>query len=239
MILFDEKKHTYYHTGLKKYLKSVTTRLKDIQNPFKEDYYSKYKAKEYGIAQEEVLRYWEYLRVVGTIKGSIVHNYLEKRWFGKIADYESMIPRIIFSLPTYEQLIFLNNLRTCITYAENFITDALERFEPLEAEKIVYNDKYAGQIDLLVYDKVIQDRRIIDYKTDKAIEYFNKFDNLKEPFSHLSNCNYNKYCLQTSCYNYLEGLTANPIIIHINENSENYNVIKADLYMDEAKILMS
>jgi len=239
MILFNEKNHTYYHTINETYLKSVTTRLKDIQFTFEEDVWSEIKAKDYNITQKEVLVYWNYLREIGTIKGSIVHNYLEKRWFGKIADYEAMIPRIIFSLPDYEFLSFLNRLRTCIQYAENFINDAYTRFEPLEAEKIVHNEKYAGQIDLLVKDKKIQKRRIIDYKTDKGIVFYNKFANLTGEFSHLSDCNFTKYSLQTNCYNFLEGLDEAPIIVHINENNDNYKILKADLYPKETKILMS
>ncbi len=239
MILFNDKNHTYYHTGLNKYLKSVTTRLKDFQIEFDEDTWSDIKAGDYGITQAEVIRYWDYLREIGTIKGSIVHNYLEKRWFGKIADYEAMIPRIIFSLPTYEFLSFLNRLRICIGYADNFVNDALERFEPIEAEKIVWNDNYAGQIDLLVKDKKLGKKRIIDYKTDKEISFYNKFANLTGEFSHLSNCNFTKYSLQTNCYNELAGLDEAPVIVHINEKNSNYQIIKADLYPREAKILMS
>ena len=239
MIIFDEKKHTYYHTGHNKYLKSVTTRLKDFNIEFDEDYWSEFKAKEYNTSSEEVQKYWNYLREVGTIKGSIVHNYLEKRWFGKVADYEAMIPKIIYKLPEYEFLMFMNNLKLCIRYAEQFVKDALIRFEPLTAEEIVYNDLYAGQIDLKVYDKKLQDKRIIDYKTDKKIEFYNKFESLKPPFEHLSACNFTKYSLQTNCYNYLGGMTLPPIIVHINESNPSYQIYKADLYPNEAKIIMS
>jgi hypothetical protein len=239
MILFNDKYHTYYDTEQNKYLKSVTTRLKDFQIEFDEDTWSDIKAKDYGITQEQVIQYWEYLRQIGTIKGSIVHNYLEKRWFGKIVDYEAMIPRTIFSLPDYEFLSFLNRLRICIGYAENFVNDAFTRFEPIEAEKIVSNKNYAGQIDLLVKDKKLGKNRIVDYKTDKEIQYYNKFANLTGEFSHLSNCNFTKYSLQTNCYNELEGLDEAPIIVHINEKNDNYKLMKADLYPKEAKLLMS
>jgi hypothetical protein len=239
MILFNEKDHTYYHTKLNKYLTSVTTRLKDFNIEFDEEYWSEYKAEEYKTDAENVKQYWEYLRRVGTIKGSIVHQYLEKRWFGKIIDYKELIPRIIYTLPEYEFLLFNRALDICINYAELFYKDAILRFEPIEAEKIVYNDLYAGQIDLEVYDKKLQDKRIIDYKTDKKIVFYSKFGNLTKPFDYLSDCNFTKYSLQTNCYNKLGGLTLPPIIIHINESNPSYKVYKADLYPKEANIIMS
>lgn len=60
-----------------------------------------------------------------------------------------------------------------------------------------------GQADQIIIQSLNQKRYmdIGDWKTDKRIDMFNKYKTkLKDPVSHLDDCNYVKYCLQLSFY---------------------------------------
>lgn len=67
-----------------------------------------------------------------------------------------------------------------------------------------------GQVDKCNFRQVEFTRGIVDtyvdiddYKTNKEIELENPFQKMKEPISHLDDCNYNHYALQISLYAYM------------------------------------
>jgi len=76
----------------------------------------------------------------------------------------------------------------------------LDNLEPgFYAELIVDFDIFCGQIDKLFINHKKQ-FWIDDYKTNKAIKVNNPFQRMKDPISHLEDCNYNHYRLQLSLY---------------------------------------
>lgn len=237
MVLFREKDHSYTNINTGERLCSVTQRIKSFEEPFDEKYWAQFKAEEYGVSQETVLRYWEYLRTVSAIKGSLIHKYLEYIFQWKSIDIE--YPKIIENLPAVEYSVFHTKFQKCLVLAKNFFKDYHERFELVAPEKIVFNSKYAGQIDNLSLDKEIGKKRIIDYKTDKEIKYENRFQTFIGILSHMEQCNFNKYSLQTHMYKELLGEeTADPIVVWINEDNDNYKLINVDDRSNEAKKLL-
>lgn len=237
MVIFREKDHSYINAFTKERLCSVTQRIKQFEETFDEDKWSGIKAEEYGRDQETVLRYWEYLRTVSSIKGSFIHLFLENIWQHKIIDIQ--YPKYIESLPPKEYIDFHQRTQKCIMLAKKFFEENYERFSFIAAEKIVHNEKYAGQIDNISLDKSIDLPRILDYKTDKAIEYYNQYQSFKDFLSHLSQCNFNKYSLQTYMYKeLLDFETAPPIVVWINENNDTYKLIDVKDCTIEAKKLI-
>ena len=57
-----------------------------------------------------------------------------------------------------------------------------------------------GMIDQLFYNEKSQKLEIWDWKTNKAIKENNKWQQFKEPLSHLDVCELNTYSLQLSFY---------------------------------------
>jgi len=101
-----------------------------------------------------------------------------------------------------------------------------ERYD-LFSEVIVYSKELAlaGTIDLLVYDKVEDTYKIIDWKTNKKLDtesFRNRMGNHKAT-SNIMDCNYFHYTIQLSLYRYIlekyYGLTvADTNISHLTES---------------------
>lgn len=141
---FIEKGHKYINIKTKKELISVTTALKKYQQPFDEDYWSKYKAKEYGVSQEVVLQNWKMKNDIGLFLGSLIHNYIEAYQYRKLIDFTT--PPSLDYLNASQRIIlerYKNNLKL---QAERFIKDFKSR-KLIQPELVVGNDVIAGQID--------------------------------------------------------------------------------------------
>lgn len=225
-IEFTEHNHTYTMDG--KRLTSVTTIIKQYQNPFDEEYWSRYIAlkrmgyrirpgnkgktvfinnKEYDIKEyssftdikhKDIIKEWNNIAEEGRTNGSAAHAYLEKAFFGKYPAKRNPVLDAIVHYVT----------ETCL-------------YVPMYSEFIVADKdmEIAGQIDLLCIDgkgNVV----IIDFKTDKELKTANKYDKLLSPLSELDDCNFNKYIVQLNLYRkllipYVD--IPNMYIVHIKE----------------------
>lgn len=232
--LFTEEGHTY-HNGQKSLI-SVTTFIKQFTEPFDEYYWSHYKAAQANgykvtkktftpdkyiytkVLPEDILRDWNNKKLIGTSVGTFVHNYLENIWRRKI-----------ISSPFFNVEIN-DRINKIIPHAHQFYLDYKNKIKPFKLEYVISNNYLAGQIDGLF--ETNKGLCIVDYKTDKEIKYYNKFQNFKYPFEYLDDCNYNKYRLQLSLYKYiLESETdykvTNVIIVHL--TPKGYKIIKPKL----------
>lgn len=244
-IIFIEEGHIYFNKG--KQVLSTTTRLKEFQKPFDEKYWSLYTAlkrsgntipiwkfkpdeNDYSdfleISVEEILKEWEYKRVLGTTIGSAIHNYLENLWGKKILNINCNEPKY-------------NILKV---QADNFYQDFKDRYIPVSLECVIGTEFICGQIDGLFYDLILKGLVLIDYKTDKEIKYKNKYQKLLGILKHLQDCNFVKYGLQTSIYKKIwEEITNIPIletkIIWFNDENENYEIIEPIYYKKELELL--
>jgi len=142
---------------------------------------------------------WDYLAIRGCTRGSIIHNYLEQKWQGKI------FPDIEWNhlIKSSEHKDFTNELIVLKQYADRFIAER-PYLVPISLEQIVGDEELQiyGQIDAIFYNTLEGTYHIYDYKNDKDIEKENKFQNFSDPISDLQQCGYNKYCLQLSLYQY-------------------------------------
>lgn len=235
-IIYIDRGHRYFNRSNGRPLMSVTQLIKKYSTPFDKKKWLAIKAEEYGIDEKTLEKHWDYLRVVGTTRGSFIHEYLENRLQRKRTLPEH--PAYIEKLPTLKYFEYHGKVTKMLEQADKFIKDYENKYFPIGNEFVVGNDVIAGQIDFLTQVN------IVDFKTDKKIEVFNPFQNFKEPLDHLSQCEYNKYCLQISLYRYLlkeKGfeLPEDDIIVWFNVNNDNYKIFKVQNLEEEAMTLIN
>ena len=225
MIKFYEDGHRYIDTVNNRALTSVTQRLSQYVSPFFYDYWLVRKSQEIGVSAFLLHEQWEFLKTIGLFIGSATHKYIELK-----ANYDMLVLPDI-PLTVHQAIIIKQYLVNLKTQADKFLED-FKHLDFIGSEVIVGNKKYAGQIDYLT------EQCIIDFKTDREIE-FKGYENFTKPINHLSLCNYNKYCLQVSAYNYLLGKKFNRpnLIIHFNRYAQDYNVYEIPYLYNEIKLL--
>jgi len=230
--------HHYYNMNNRERLISVTQLIKKYRKPFPRDYMSKRKAKEYGTSQKNVLEMWDNKSLRGAARGSILHDYLENKWFNKEfnINYSNYISD---DLITNE---FLSKQKKIMNMALNFYKDH-KHIIPIRTELIVGNDKIAGQVDFFGYNLETDSYVLLDYKTDKKIDYDNEYQAFLKPLSHLRDCEYNKYSLQIKLYESLLKCVVEDInekfIVWFNADNNNYELIKIKNLTDEANTILS
>ena len=180
------------------------------------------------INPDKLLEEWSYKKIIGTSRGTILHNYLENKWMGKIYDDIPLDDSII---KKEDKDDFNNSIKQLKSQADKFISNHYHLI-PIRLEIVLGCDKYkvAGQADALFFDSVTQQYHLYDYKTDKKIESSNQFEYFLEPLNYVQNCEFNKYCLQLSIYKYLiESKTDIRIsqsnIVWFNHNNDKYKII--------------
>ena len=115
---------------------------------------------------------------------------------------------------------------------------------PYRTEWYVFTERFkiAGSIDMVFKDK--EDKYYIyDWKRSKQIKFNNKYQNAKNPISHIEDCNYYHYSLQLNLYKYIlkhcyhiniYGMYL--VILH--PNNETYKLIKiSDLEFEIKQML--
>lgn len=119
-----------------------------------------------------------------------------------------------------------------------------DRYE-IFSEVIIYSKELAlaGTIDLLVYDKEFDEYKLVDWKTNKRID-FESYGNKKGNHSatqNLMDCNYYHYSIQLSLYRFLlekyYGLTVNSSAIsHLTKSEILFH--KTDYHKNEIEEML-
>lgn len=180
--IFDPKKHKYTYHG--ETFQSVTQFIQQFKPPFDSDYWSKIKAEERGIPQEEILLEWKYLNNKSTDIGNSIHDWIEKYFKG---EYQQLPPNL-------EKIDRINKFN--VIYATH-----LYKLEPVKFEVRIFSKKWklAGTIDsiFLYRGKIF----ILDWKSNKH-DFDNPkvFNNLLHPFNDLGQTHINEYSIQISLY---------------------------------------
>ena len=173
---FEPLTHTYTDIEGNNYI-SVSKVVSKYKAKFDSDKWSKVKALQRGITQEEILEEWRLKALASTDKGTEIHKAVEEYF---VNDKESDI--IKSYLPTFRLW-----KKTAVF------------FHP---EKILYSKEYkvAGTCDMVVYSEKEDEYSILDWKTNKEIKKSNKYQKMTGICSHLDDCNYNHYMLQLNLY---------------------------------------
>jgi hypothetical protein len=235
---FDEP-HEYYSDGKK--LTSVTTFIGKFKEKFNTQGMAESYAAKRGLNVLDVISDWDYKRDFSTVKGSAVHLYAENLWNNKIFPYDPIPVVKRFGLDPIKE-----PFDKCVKMVEKFYHQAKANLIPVKMELVVGDMEYgiAGQIDALFYNKKAGEYQIWDYKTNKEIKTGNNFGNkMKNPISHLEECELNTYSLQLNLYKHLIEKNTNIKIgkcylVWINEAIDDYKVIETKDLMTEVKIML-
>jgi len=207
---FNKKDHIYTYKGQE--LESVTRFIEQFQKPFDREFWSKRKAKQEGITQEEMLKKWDDKSQLALACGTEVHEMIES--FLK----EELIEPHQDAMQRAANLF--NGWRDWWLKRKQVETSAIEWRMFNEAWGI------AGTADLLTKNR--DEYILLDWKTNEKFSTDNKFDNLLSPFDQFQDCDLNKYSLQLSLYMLLAQKAGIPIssawIIHISEKITAYKV---------------
>jgi hypothetical protein len=183
-VKFDEEPHLY--TRGSQDLISVTTLIKKYETEKDwDDIAQRYAIKNF-MDKDEVLDMWEKERNLGSSKGTEFHKLVELWYSNKLytPDY-SVMPKKLENM----------------FYA--FWLESNPHLIPVRSEFVVASENVAGMIDMLFWNKKMQELQIWDWKTNKKIATHNKYQSFTGLLSHLDECEYNKYSLQLSTYKYI------------------------------------
>ena len=182
-IKFDEKAHTYTHIDTEKPFISVTTLIGKYKQPFDRDGHSKRVADREGVSQELVLEMWEQEKNRACTRGTNIHKVLEDYInYGEAEGDWGWL---------------------CKSY-DKAVERSIDSFKNVLCENLLYDEEYsvAGTADLSYEHK--HEFTIGDFKTYKRFRFSSPYsERLKDPVSHLHNCEFNLYGLQLSLYAYL------------------------------------
>lgn len=226
-ITFDEADHKYFDEKDNQY-RSVTTIIKSLFPEFEKEKISFFVARKRGVDQQEVLDEWQESADIANEMGTKVHRYAECVLKGEEFDME---------LTTEKQ-------KKLVATCKMYLPRLLEKYEFVEAEKIVFSPKYllAGTVDLIMKHKESGKLCIFDWKTNKEIKPYDKYGKTGKLFlSHLGNCNLNHYKLQLNLYrrlltmeNYGNFNDAMLALFHISESGiKPYRVTYMDKEIDQ------
>lgn len=225
---FNEKEHTYTLKNYK-FNCSVTQLIETYAQEFDSDSISQMVANKRGITQQEVLNEWKKENEFSCIKGSCIHLKAQSLWMG--TDYE-------IDYNTIDNNIDKERLKKeydiMSKQAINFYNDYKDMYDMIQDEFIVYSKEFdiAGSIDGIMYNKHTQQCCILDFKSNKYLQFESKYHKkMKVPLHKLDDVNGQHYYIQLSIYKYLiEKYTNIKIdelfIVYFNVNADNYEIIE-------------
>jgi ATP-dependent exoDNAse (exonuclease V) beta subunit len=181
---FDPIKHRYTYNG--NIYTSVTTFLNKFHKPF-DDKWTKIKADERGITEEEIRAEWDAKNKRANVVGTGMHEHIEN-YFNQIWT----------PLPTDIDIIERIN-KFNIMYAKN-----LYKLIPVKFEQRIFSKKYpiAGTLDsLFLYNGNLV---IFDWKSNGVFTHDEHekgtFEKLLDPFGDYWKNHLNEYSIQVSLY---------------------------------------
>lgn len=188
-LTFSESDHKYSDENNNVY-RSVTKIIHCLFPEFERDKIAMFSAKKRGCTVQEILQEWKDIADTACTKGTLVHRYAE-----------CMLQSIPFDMraTTQEQA-------DCIKLVHAFIPKLMERYEFVEAEKIIFSEEFklAGTVDLIMRNKNTGNYAIFDWKTNKEIKLRDEYGKYGKMFlSKIPHCNYYHYALQLNVYRYI------------------------------------
>ena len=225
---FIENGHYYLCDG-KRVGISTTGLISQYEQEFDSDKMSKLVALKRGITQQEVLEEWRIENLHSTIKGSMVHEYAQSLWENKEYKFDySKVPKEI----DLDRL--KSDIEKLIPQAINFYNDYKDIYELIGCEIYLGDEDYdeCGATDQIMFNKYTGGITIIDYKTNKKIEYESyRHKKMLIPLHKFDDCNYIHYSFQLGDYKYkFERNTKLKVeetfIVYFNVNADNYEIIE-------------
>lgn len=225
---FIENGH-YYLCNNKRVGISTTGLISQYEQEFDSDTISQMVANKKGISQQEVLEEWQIENLHSTIKGSMIHEFAQSLWEGKEYKFDySNVPKEI----DLDRL--KSDIEKLMPQAINFYNDYKDMYELIGCEIYLGDEDYdeCGATDQMMLNKYTGGITIIDYKTNKKIEYESyKHKKMLIPLHKFDDCNYVHYSFQLGDYKFKFEKNTNlkveeTFIVYFNVNADNYEIIE-------------
>jgi len=225
LVYYDEP-HKYFLGGQE--LISVTTLTHKYKEPFEGDYWSNFKAEQYGVEQYKIQRAWDFINKKGTLKGSLIHDYAENKLLNKVFKYpkEQVITEFGFD-PIWVEY------KKTKRHVDNFLRASKGKLIPVCTELVMYDKEslIAGMADLIFWNVRDQELQIWDWKTNKSFSKECKERHLTDMFCTLEECDLEEYSLQLEAYKYiLEKNTkykfGKSFLVWVSHNNDDFEIIE-------------
>ena len=237
---FHENQHFYtlndYKFGI-----SATSLIETYGQEFDSDNISQMVANKRGISQQEVLDEWKKENEFSCIKGSCIHLKAQSLWMKENyeIDYNTIDDTIDKSRLKKEYDIMSKQ-------AINFYNDYKDMYDMIQDEFIVWSKEFdiAGSIDGIMYNKYTHQCCILDFKSNKDLQFESKYHKkMKVPLHKLDDVNGQHYYIQLSIYKYLIEKYTNikvdeTFIVYFNINADNYEIIETPYLIKEVKKIL-
>ena len=190
IVVFEEEDHIYYVQNEKnRIFTSGTQFLHKFAEPFDREGISKRYAEKHNLDQQEVLKSWEEKGRISRENGTKVHDFMEQLFYKNPIEFDEQNEEV-YQKQMVGRALWL---------------ELLDKYQPIEAEKVVahLDAGIAGMVDLIAKDRYEDVIWILDYKTNKKIDYENPFQIFKKPIHHLQKCSFNEYTLQMNLYRWI------------------------------------
>ena len=240
-IKFHEEEHFYtlndYKFGI-----SVTSLIETYSQEFDSDSVSQMVANKRGINQQEVLDEWKKENEFSCIKGSCIHLKAQSLWTN--TNYEINYNKIDDSI---DKDRLKKEYDIMSKQAINFYNDYKDMYDMIQDEFIVWSKEFdiAGSIDGLMYNKYTEKCCILDFKSNKDLQFESKYHKkMKVPLYKLDDVNGQHYYIQLSIYKYLIEKYTNIkvdelFIVYFNVNADNYEVIPIPYMKKEVEEILN
>lgn len=224
-VVYYDDPHKYFLNDQE--LVSVTTLIHKYQEEFDSEYWSDYKSNEHNLPKNKILQAWDFINKKGTMKGSIIHDYVENKLLNKVFEYpkQKILNEFGFD-PIWEEYIITKK------HVDKFLNDSKGKLIPIKTELIVYDKEslIGGMCDVLFYNVKANEFQLWDHKTNKELTFENKQQYLKDELSILEASDIEIYSLQLESYKYIiEKNTSirlgNSYIVWYSHNNNKYEVI--------------
>ena len=237
---FHEEEHFYtlndYRFGI-----SATSLIETYAQEFDSDGISQMVANKRGISQKEVLDEWKKENEFSCIKGSCIHLKAQSLWMG--TNYE-------IDYNTIDDTIDKDRLKKeydiMSKQATDFYNDYKDMYDMIQDEFIVWSKEFdiAGSIDGIMYNKNTQQCCILDFKSNKDLQFKSKYrKKMKVPLHELDDVNGQHYYIQLSIYKYLIEKYTNIkvdelFIVYFNINADSYEIIEIPYLKKEVEEIL-
>ena len=239
-IEFHEEGHFYtlndYKFGI-----SATSLIETYSQEFDSDSISQMVANKRGISQQDVLNEWKKENEFSCIKGSCIHLKAQSLW---MKDNYEIDYNII------DDAVDKNRLKKeydiMFKQAINFYNDYKDMYDMIQDEFIVWSKEFdiAGSIDGIMYNKYTQQCCILDFKSNKDLQFESKYHKkMKVPLHKLDDVNGQHYYIQLSIYKYLIEKYTNIkvdelFIVYFNINANDYEIINIPYLKEEVEKIL-
>lgn len=188
LITFSDQNHQYRINQTGEIPISGTTFINQFFEKFDADAIAAKcvgKPKYAGMTADEIKEQWRREGEQASTWGDHTHAFAEALFKGR--DLPNPVDQ-------HEDCLFDQAVRAVLRLSE--------RFEFLEAEKIVFSPKFgiAGMIDLVMLDHQLNHIIVLDWKTNREFTMDNIWQKALPPIQHLDDCHFTKYSLQLTLY---------------------------------------